>query len=104
MNLFTIKSLRVKVKQRLYVIALLSAFLPRMALAAKDLPGVAQLQALQESISGPMLMSISVIMIVVTCITSAMGEWGEGFKTLIKWVIWLSIAGGAAGLIDTLMS
>jgi type IV secretory pathway VirB2 component (pilin) len=103
MKLFSIKSLRVKVKQGLYIIALSGTFLPKMAFA-KDLPGVAQLRTLQDNISGPMLMSISIIMITVTCITSAMGEWGDGFKTLIKWVIFLSIAGGATGLIEMVMS
>ncbi len=67
-----------------------------------DLPFTSTLNRLKDSITGPFLMSVSVIMIVVTCLMLAFGEWGDGFKKLINIVLWLSIAFSATSFVTTL--
>lgn len=86
----------------------LNLLLPKLAMASSglggDLKAVDQLEALQQTISGPILTSISVIMIVVTALMLAFGEWGDGFKRLIQIVFWISIAAGASSLVTTMVS
>ncbi len=58
----------------------------------ENLPFESTLDMLQKSISGPVLTSISIIMVAITCVMLAFGEWGDGFKRVINIVLWLSIA------------
>lgn len=67
-----------------------------------NLPFNATLKTLREAISGPFLMSASIIMIVATCLMLAFGQWGEGFKKIINIVLWLSIAFASTNFITTL--
>lgn len=57
-----------------------------------DLPFDSTMNLLKDAITGPFLVSVSIIMIVATCLMLAFGEWGDGFKKLINIVLWLSIA------------
>lgn len=72
------------------------------ASSASDLPFVSTLNTFKEAISGPFLLSASIIMIVVTCIMLAFGEWGDGFKKMINIVMWLSIAFAATSFVTTM--
>lgn len=67
-----------------------------------DLPFNSTMNRLKDSITGPFLMSAAIIMIVVTCLMLAFGEWGDGFKKLINIVLWLSIAFSATSFVTTL--
>lgn len=67
-----------------------------------DLPFNSTMNLLKDAITGPFLMSASIIMIVVTCLMLAFGEWGDGFKKLINIVLWLSIAFSATSFVTTL--
>ncbi|MFZ0219064.1 MAG: TrbC/VirB2 family protein [Candidatus Aquirickettsiella sp.] len=69
-----------------------------------DLPFNSTMNLLKNAITGPFLMSVSIIMIVVTCLMLAFGEWGDGFKKLINIVLWLSIAFSATSFVTTLFS
>ncbi len=83
------------------------ALLPKLGFAAssnQQFQFESNLTTLQESISGPVLTSIAIIMIVVTSLMLAFGEWGDGFKKLIQIVFWVSIAAGASTLVASLMS
>lgn len=57
-----------------------------------SLPFESTLDMLQKSISGPVLTSMSIIMVAVTCLMLAFGEWGDSFKKIINIVLWLSVA------------
>ncbi len=65
-----------------------------------SLPFESTLDMLQKSISGPVLTSMSIIMVAVTCVMLAFGEWGEGFKKIINIVLWLSIAFSAVSFLN----
>ena len=69
---------------------------------AGNLPFTSTLTALKNAITGPFLLAAAMIMVVVTCIMLAFGEWGDGFKKLINIVLWLSIAFGVTGFIGSL--
>lgn len=71
---------------------------------AEDLPFVSTLDTLQKAISGPFLLSASIIMIVVTCIMLAFGEWGDGFKKMINIVLWLSVAFAVTSFITSMFA
>lgn len=66
----------------------------------ENLPFESTLDTLQKSISGPVLTSMSIIMIAVTCVMLAFGEWGDGFKKIINIVMWLSIAFAAVSFLN----
>ena len=72
---------------------------PAFAQAAGDMPFTTTLGKLQDAIDGPFLKAASIIMIVVTCLMLAFGEWGDGFKRIITIVLWLSIAFAATSFI-----
>lgn len=67
-----------------------------------NLPFDSTMQTLQSAISGPFLMAAAVIMIVVTCLMLAFGEWGDGFKKIINIVLWLSVAFAATSFVTTM--
>lgn len=66
------------------------------------LPFDSTLTMLKDAISGPFLMAAAIIMMVITCLMLAFGEWGDGFKKLINIVMWLSIAFGVTTFITTM--
>ncbi len=66
----------------------------------ENLPFESTLDILQKSISGPVLTSMSIIMVAVTCLMLAFGEWGDGFKKIINIVLWLSIAFAAVSFLN----
>ena len=67
-----------------------------------DLPFVSTMNALKADISGPFLLAGAIIMIVITCLMLAFGEWGDGFKKMINIVLWLSVAFMASGFVTTM--
>lgn len=75
---------------------------PVFATTTGDLPFVSTTQILQKSISGPFLLAAAIIMIVITCLMLAFGEWGDGFKKVLNIVLWLSVAFGVTSFITTL--
>ncbi len=72
---------------------------PAFAQSAGNMPFTSTMDVLKTAISGPFLKAASVIMIVVTCLMLAFGEWGDGFKKIITIVLWLSIAFAATSFI-----
>lgn len=91
-------------KNWLKAISLSGLFLASNAWATTtgNLPFVSTMNTLKDAISGPFLLSGAIIMIVVTCLMLAFGEWGDGFKKIINIVLWLSVAFGAVSFITTL--
>ncbi len=75
------------------------AFLVSHPAFADNMPFTSTMEVLKTAISGPFLKAASVIMIVVTCLMLAFGEWGDGFKKIITIVLWLSIAFAATSFI-----
>lgn len=75
-----------------------------LASTTSDLPFVSTTQKLEKAISGPFLLSISIIMVVVTCVMLSFGEWGDGFKRIINIVLWLSVAFAATSFITSMFS
>lgn len=67
-----------------------------------NLPFTSTINTLKDAISGSFLLAAAIIMIVVTCLMLAFGEWGEGFKKIINIVLWLSVAFGATSFVSTL--
>jgi len=94
-------SLRNWLKKTIFLIGI---FLTSNALASTtgNLPFVSTMNTLKEAISGPFLLAGAIIMVVVTCLMLAFGEWGTGFQKLINIVLWLSIAFAATSFISTL--
>lgn len=82
----------------LIIISVQSAF----ASSRGDLPFNSTMNTLKDAISGPFLLAASIIMIVITCLMLAFGEWGDGFKKLINIVLWLSIAFAATNFVTTM--
>lgn len=72
------------------------------ASSSGNLPFVSTMNTLKDGISGPFLLAGAIIMIVVTCLMLAFGEWGDGFKKMINIVLWLSVAFAATSFITTL--
>jgi type IV secretory pathway VirB2 component (pilin) len=66
------------------------------------LPFNTTMNTLKDAISGPFLLSAAIIMIVITCLMLAFGEWGDGFKKFINIVLWLSVAFGAVSFVSTM--
>jgi type IV secretory pathway VirB2 component (pilin) len=114
MKLFLNKRLKVKANLKKYGVKSFSLLTLLVAIPAKsafatgksldNLLAVSKLQDLQATISGPVLSAISVIMVVVTALMLAFGEWGDGFKRLIQIVFWISIAAGASAMVSNFMS
>jgi len=73
-----------------------------LASTSGNLPFNSTMDMVKDAISGPFLLAASVIMIVITCLMLAFGEWGDGFKKMINIVLWLSIAFAATGFVTSL--
>ena len=69
---------------------------------ASSLPFTSTLTTLKNAITGPFLLTATMIMVVVTFMMMAFGEWGDGFKKLINIVFWLSMAFGVTSFIGSL--
>jgi type IV secretion system protein VirB2 len=67
-----------------------------------SLPFDSVMQKLEGAISGDFLTATAIIMIIVTCLMLAFGEWGDGFKKIINIVLWLSVAFAAASFVTGL--
>lgn len=74
------------------------------AFAGDALPFDSTIKELQTAISGKFLTGTAIIMIVITCVMLAFGEWGDGFKKIINIVLWLSVAFGATAMVTTLFN
>lgn len=75
---------------------------PAFASSTGNLPFNTTMNILKDAISGPFLLAAAIIMIVVTCLMLAFGEWGDGFKKMINIVLWLSVAFAASSFITTM--
>lgn len=73
-----------------------------LASTSSSLPFNSTMDIVKDAISGPFLLAAAVIMIVITCLMLAFGEWGDGFKKMINIVLWLSVAFAATGFITSL--
>lgn len=69
---------------------------PAAHAAGSSMPWEAPLQAILESIEGPVAKIIAVIIIVITGLTLAFGDTSGGFRRLIQIVFGLSIAFAAS--------
>lgn len=70
--------------------------------AGSDMPFVSTTQKLSQAISGPWLTSAAIIMVVITCLMLAFGEFGDGFKKIINIVLWLAIAFSATSFLNSM--
>lgn len=75
-----------------------------VASSHSDLPFVSSMNKLKDAISGPFLLAGAIIMIVVTCLMLAFGEWGDGFKKMINVVLWLSVAFAATTFVSSMFA
>lgn len=73
-----------------------------VASTTSSLPFVTALQTVESAITGPVLLAAGLIMIVITCLMLAFGEWGEGFRKFINIVLWLGVAFSASSMVTTL--
>ena len=80
----------------------MQAYRSAFASSMGALPFNSTMNTIKDAISGPFLLAAAVIMIVVTCLMLAFGEWGDGFKKMINIVLWLSIAFAATGFVTSL--
>ncbi|MBD2843521.1 TrbC/VirB2 family protein [Erythrobacter rubeus] len=64
--------------------------------AGSGMPWEAPLQAVLESVQGPVAKIVAVIIIIVTGLTLAFGETAGGFRRLIQIIFGLSIAFAAS--------
>lgn len=72
------------------------------ASSLSNLPFTSTMNLVKDAISGPFLLAAAVIMMVITCLMLAFGEWGDGFKKMINIVLWLSVAFAATNFITSL--
>jgi len=75
---------------------------PAFASSSGSLPFNSTMNTLKDAISGPFLLAAAIIMIVITCLMLAFGEWGDGFKKIINMVMWLSIAFAATSFVTSM--
>jgi type IV secretory pathway VirB2 component (pilin) len=82
----------------IYASALVLGFLltqPALA-AGSSMPWEGPLQAILESVEGPVARIVAVIIIIVTGLTLAFGDTSGGFRRLVQIVFGLSIAFAAS--------
>jgi type IV secretion system protein TrbC len=81
----------------LMIMMIMSGMLAMPAYAAGSaMPWEGPLQAILESIEGPVARIIAVIVIIITGLTLAFGDGGGGFRRLIQIVFGLSVAFAAS--------
>ena len=79
------------------LLVLLTVFVAAQAQAAgSNMPWEAPLQAVLDSVQGPVARIIAVMVIIVTGLTLAFGDTSGGFRRLIQIVFGLSIAFAAS--------
>ena len=78
------------------LVAFSSAFAPAAYASGSSMPWETPLNAILESVQGPVAKIISVIIITVTGLTLAFGDTSGGFRRLIQIVFGLSIAFAAS--------
>jgi type IV secretion system protein VirB2 len=79
------------------LVGTLSALWPAIALAAgTNMPWEQPLQQILDSVQGPVVKIIAVIIIIITGLTLAFGETSGGFRRLIQIVFGISIAFAAS--------
>lgn len=72
-----------------------SLFLPASAFASSTgsgLPWESTLDKISSSISGPVLLAIATVMLVIILSMAAFGEWSDGFQKILKAGIFLAVA------------
>lgn len=82
-----------------------SLFLPASAFASSTgsgLPWESTLDKISSSISGPVLLAIATVMLVIILAMAAFGEWSEGFQKILKVGIFLSAAFEVGAVINVL--
>ncbi|MEQ9141552.1 MAG: TrbC/VirB2 family protein [Algiphilus sp.] len=85
-----------------FTVLLTATALPNLAHAAgSGMPWEAPLQAIVESIEGPVAKIVAVIIIIVTGLTLAFGDTAGGFRRLVQIVFGLSIAFAASSFFLT---
>jgi type IV secretion system protein TrbC len=85
----------------LFSLAWLASFSAPALAAGSNMPWEAPLQAILESIQGPVARIIAVIIIIITGLTLAFGDTSGGFRRLIQIVFGLSIAFAATSFFLT---
>ncbi len=76
--------------------AVLASTVVPAAAAGSGMPWEAPLQAILESIEGPVAKIVAVIIIIITGLTLAFGDSSGGFRRLVQIVFGLSIAFAAS--------
>jgi len=84
--------------------ALLVALTTPVHAAGSNMPWEAPLQAVLESVQGPVARIIAVIIIIATGLTLAFGDTSGGFRKLVQIVFGLSIAFAASSFFLTFFS
>ncbi len=86
-------------KLNLFFLSMLISISPAFASTTSNLPFSSTMEKVKDAISGPFLLSAATILLVITCLMLAFGEWGDGMKKLINIVFWLSLAFSGAGFL-----
>ena len=94
MMLMTLR-VRARITASLAVAGVFAVTAPVLA-AGSNMPWEQPLQQILQSIEGPVLKVIAVIVIIVTGLSLAFGDAGGGFRRLIQIVFGLSIAFAAS--------
>ncbi|MEM7500106.1 MAG: TrbC/VirB2 family protein [Pseudomonadota bacterium] len=85
-------------------VILAAALAPPVHAAGSSMPWEAPLQAILESIEGPVAKIVAVIIIIVTGLTLAFGDSSGGARRLVQIVFGLSIAFAASSFFLTFFS
>ena len=91
----TVRRFRASLKAGSSILAYLALTVAAQA-AGSNMPWEAPLQAILESIEGPVAKIIAVIIIIITGLTLAFGDSSGGFRRLIQIVFGISIAFAAS--------
>ncbi len=90
--------------KRVGVLSLLGVAMGPAYAAGSNMPWEAPLQAVLDSIQGPVARIVAVIIIIATGLTLAFGDTSGGFRKLIQIVFGLSIAFAASSFFLTFFS
>lgn len=79
------------------------AFWSHAAFASStDLPFTSVMDKLKDAMTGTVAFDIASIMITVSCLMLAFGEWGDGMKRVVQITFFCGIALGATNLVNAL--
>ena len=90
--------------RNLWVAVVLTVLSSSAMAAGSNMPWEAPLQAILDSIQGPVARIVAVIIIIGTGLTLAVGDTSGGFRKLIQIVFGLSIAFAASSFFLTFFS